>query len=472
MRESDPYMKVPPYSIRANPQALKMALWFCSRHAIRSFTSIVDQRRQPDNTLRNSIAPSGGDTLGLHRTLYLLNVWMGNSALAKYAKRLYLVRLANIIDKTKSPIGLRVSADVIKVCMQTLGCTREALSRYLAEGRHLNTMCGDFGEALLAFLPLDTWKFSQEDDSPSGKVGPDDFRRVPPPLVSEFHRILHTDYHDDKSTSETMYSYIKLLCRSGQALSDSMEGHEEVEFNYEAGPSLRTDLTGLESEADLLHAIAPRTQLVHPIFDPARYPTAPIDWADTQWPWPVDPTTHEVHGCDFCSIVKPKTCQCFKEKFLIRAPRIKKYGQRGLGLQAVADTHGQIAFCKDARIGYITGRILPVGTGKPGWTMRLMRNDQGHNMVVGDLDTWEEGNLFRLINHSHKPTANIKYMAVSGRYIPVVVAVSDIYDGMEITISYGRGFDKFNGGSCLCEEICNHPDRGAAKRLMDLGRHT
>lgn len=482
-QESDPRGKIPPYSAGTNLGALKLALWVCSRPAIRSFCSLVTQRRSPDNTMRfgvDAVPTVGGDDVLLLHTLHHLKLWNGSTLFAKYAWRLYICRLANVIDGTKHGVELRVSSTVVHKCMSTLGWSKNKLFRHLAEGRAWNAVCGTYGEGLLAFLPLEKWDYGGGDTGNTGNTGnnhkdliskpvdPADFRFATNYTLEEFHRLLSLPYCDG-SAEVGIHVYISKLCQVGQAFNISLGGQEEAEFRWESDACININVADLE-EPRLLTAIQPRPQLAYSIFNPEMYPNAPSDWAeDTDWPWPLDPTTHNVSGCQLCN-QETQTCNCIITEFTKPKPRIKRYGQRGLGLQAVAQSHGQIAYYKDSHIGVLTGQIVPVGKGNPAWSLQLVRDDGCHNMVVGELDTKHDGNLFRLVNHSHEPVADVKFMTISGRRVPVLFAMQNIYDSMEITISYGEKYSTFGSCGCLCEEICNHPDRRAPMQLVDMGR--
>ncbi len=191
------------------------------------------------------------------------------------------------------------------------------------------------------------------------------------------------------------------------------------------------------------------------IFDLSAFPSwpRPPKWP-AWWSWPVDPTI-ESAGCDYCDTWAAQgTCDCTNHVFAKSKPRIKRYEETGLGLQAVATSHGQIAHTKGTVIGHITGKIVPLNTRDDSWTLEIVRPDI-HEPVC-QLDCSEASNCFRLLNHDCNPSALFVPAAVSGRVFITVVARRDIYDGAEITISYGKRYFK---GNCRCQ-TCSKRGRG------------
>ncbi|KAI6082406.1 hypothetical protein F4821DRAFT_272466 [Hypoxylon rubiginosum] len=130
------------------------------------------------------------------------------------------------------------------------------------------------------------------------------------------------------------------------------------------------------------------------------------------------------NGCDLCW----EPCyECIRQ-FPRMTPR----------LQAVANTHGQIAYRKGSVIGWLLGKIMPENTVKSDdRVLDFVRPDIEGEPAVCQLDCREHSNCFRLLNHNCNPPARLMQRKVSGRYVAVVTAGKDIYDGTEITISYG-----------------------------------
>ncbi|KAK4233475.1 hypothetical protein C8A03DRAFT_38812 [Achaetomium macrosporum] len=118
-------------------------------------------------------------------------------------------------------------------------------------------------------------------------------------------------------------------------------------------------------------------------------------------------------------------------------PRIKDYGKKGLGLQAIASTHGQVAYRKGETIGYLFGKIVPIKTYEDCWALDFVRPDINGEPVVCQLDYRGESNIFRLLNHDCEPSARLNQKIVLGRWVVAVEAITDILDGVEITVSYG-----------------------------------
>ncbi|KAK1471328.1 hypothetical protein CABS01_16371 [Colletotrichum abscissum] len=131
-------------------------------------------------------------------------------------------------------------------------------------------------------------------------------------------------------------------------------------------------------------------------------------------------------------------------------PRITHYGTLGRGLQAVATEPGQIAYRKNEIIGLLFGEIVPAGTFDDDHTLDFVRPDLQEEPIVCQLRCADVGSLFRLLNHSCRPCAHLVQMRMSGKFVTTVQAIRDIFDGAQITISYGKNW---KGDNCLCE-VC------------------
>ena len=106
------------------------------------------------------------------------------------------------------------------------------------------------------------------------------------------------------------------------------------------------------------------------------------------------------------------------------------------------------AYAKDELIGFLTGKLAPVGTFQDGWVLDVVREDLNEETVC-QVHCANVGNYLRLLNHSCKPSARFSFRKVSGKYRVMVLASRDIYDGEEVTVGYGKEY--LSGMRCLCE---------------------
>ena len=131
-------------------------------------------------------------------------------------------------------------------------------------------------------------------------------------------------------------------------------------------------------------------------------------------------------------------------------PRIRDYGQKGRGLQAIAKEPGQVAYKDGDRIGRLVGYVVVV---KPEdrYTVEIVRPDLSQAGPVCYITCQRYGSVYRLANHGCDPPAVLRPMMISGYYALVLAATRDIHDGEEIEFNYGRGY--FEGQRCLCR-VC------------------
>lgn len=148
-----------------------------------------------------------------------------------------------------------------------------------------------------------------------------------------------------------------------------------------------------------------------------------------------------------CELCEADSCDCIRRCFA-KAPSVVYFDGKELGLQAMAEVPGDMAYRKGTLIGEIVGRIVPPNTYNDGRAMNMVREDMD-NEYVGQIWTGEEGNIFRFTNHKcANAEAEVKGKKISGAYRMVLVATQDILHGMEVCVDFGQKFDP-----CFCE-IC------------------
>lgn len=124
------------------------------------------------------------------------------------------------------------------------------------------------------------------------------------------------------------------------------------------------------------------------------------------------------------------------------------FSRRRAGLvrpKLLAESPGQIAYRKDEWIGEMTGELLPPNTYKDSkWVVEFERDDPP---AVFQLSCERHGNCFGLLNHDYRPSTRLLPLEASGWWRMGIQAKQDIFDGSEISISYGRNFF---GEVCHC----------------------
>ncbi|KAK3936946.1 hypothetical protein QBC46DRAFT_461189 [Diplogelasinospora grovesii] len=385
-----------------------------SRPMIEQFCSLVRARRRPDTD--NSRFNLSDDPI-VRMTKRLQEI--RRSGDDQFFYRLSQLRLAEDIERIKQGRIKIDPGDMDKVLRDT-GLSRSQYDYHSKEGRKWKKLCG-FNEGLLCFFPLAGNSFGIT--LKSYTYVKDD--------VEVFHELLKDDF-------------IRSICKAGKAFGDSLAG-TDIEYLWEGKHVLWDTLT----EEDILLLLRPFPSVSENVYRRDDFPhwPRPTGWPDG-WPWPANPTLIPVteRHCELC---EEESCDCVYVKFPRRTPRIKEYPDKGRGLQAVASSPGQKAYNRgDDLIGYLTGKIVPVGTYDGKWAIRFTI-PIGDEPEVCQIYCADVGNCFRLLNHCCKPLACLKQMIVSGRCITAVEAVTDIYDGTEITVSYSQGWAR--NRKCFCE---------------------
>jgi len=289
-------------------------------------------------------------------------------------------------------------------------------------------ICGDY-EGLLCFIFL-------ESTNPF-KISADQYLSVEETNLKIFHGLLESDY------TTTISSVGKAFLETLQSTT------ADKEFAWE-GKSVPLERL---SEKDLLLFPICNNNTYHS----EKYPDwpEPVGWPE-DWNWPCDPTWVHPDMIDCGKCGKKTKCECIN---LPRRsmPRIKFYGEKGRGLQAVASVPGEYAYRKGDFIGELTGELVPPGKLNE-WTMEVKRPDI--QAVVCEIYSGKTGNCCRMINHgchASNPPAEFVVMQVSGRYRIMVVARRHTLDGEEITAFCGPGFMK---KACRCDACLQRPIKG------------
>ena len=425
IRQVDKQCKFPAFDGEHPPSVevfkLVAAIW--SRPAITQFCSLVRSRRDLD-AIRLEMNLAGDVLTRIERRVRNISISDRRSMLERFLVRLNQFYLAQDIENSKDG-RIRADTVVIKQILSRFGWKRATLDHHRRRGNKWRRICGPY-DGLLCFIFL-------EAQNPFG-ISPESYLHLQDADLPLFHRLLED-------------SYTKSICTAGKAFQKSLNSTaEDVEFSWESGEASLDKVP----EEDLLSFLKPFPSIPEDIYDPTEYPCwpKPGGWP-VEWPWPADPTSlPDIHErqCDFC-LGTACTCNIIIDK---ARPRIKEYGLKGRGLQAIASKAGQVAYKQGEIIGQLTGKIVPSNSYSDGWSLELVRADISEEPVVCQIHCADTGNYFRLMNHSCKAAARFRGMRVSGKYRVMVEAVRDIRDGEEITVFYGK--DYLAGRKCLCEK--------------------
>jgi hypothetical protein len=217
---------------------------------------------------------------------------------------------------------------------------------------------------------------------------------------------------------------IEKRCQIGVFIQDMFKKDVEFRFEYE-------NVTSFDHASE--------TELIA-LLQPVSYPKANLYIPDSAWPkpsswpwsWPNDPTWAPLDACETCGLVE---CTCFTA-FPQDRHRIVHYGSRGRGIQARAAVSGGLAFREGEYIQELVGEVKPLG-----WptdhdiSIDFERPDVG---VTCRLHYGVKSNWARLVSYACDPCAEIVVRVLPGRAILVLRARRDIWDGMEITVDYGK----------------------------------
>ncbi|WQF77058.1 Putative SET domain, JmjC domain, SET domain superfamily protein [Colletotrichum destructivum] len=440
IKKVDPLCIIPSFGAQPpSSEVFKLAAVIYSRLAIRQFCSLIRSRRDLDTesfrmNLSQDIPARVGQRLGR------IDVFLRKTDLGRLCARLETFYLAQDIDNSKDG-RIRADPAVIKKILKQTKCSKKTLERYRSQGNKWRRLCDGY-KGLLCLIFLDGGN--------SFRINPDSYTSLEEADVHMFQDLLNSPYISalcsvaktfQRSLDSTSYD-VEFCWEAGKWPLDSTSC--DVEFRWEAEKQPLEKLP----ENYMLTLLQPLPSAPENIFDPDKYQDwpRPPSWLE-EWPWPADPTAIlgvDDKKCDFCDEEK---CACVR-KSTEHKPRIKHYGKKGRGLQAVACKQGRMAYQKGDIVGFITGRIVPPDTYHDSWTLDFVRPDLADEPVVCQIRFADAGNCFRLLNHSCNPSARFVQMRASGRYSTAVKASRNISDGEEITVSYGS---KWAGEHCLCE---------------------
>lgn len=375
-------------------------------HAVQQFYQFVTAARDPDTGLWNIYHPSD-----LQQRITQLLRCIRNSESHKLLRRLFTARLAKEIDASKQGM-LQTDSATLRKAEQELKITKEQQRSYLTEGRKWNRLASDDLDGLLCLIPLTSYRY----------------QNITTEDVPDFHKHLGGDA-------------LQSLLESARRFQASLDMGPNVVFRWEVKKDQVIDWT--RPLCDILDDFRPCPPALLEDVVPEgwlqKWPDpAPLDWpAELSWPADILRAIPGKQWCDACK-AGSGVCRCYDST--LPEPRICRYPGKGLGLQAVGQTAGQVVYRKNARIGFLNGHIVPYETYKDSWTMELEKfRCQIHYEAAG--------NIFKFLNHSCDPVAKVRLKLLSGRRRLEVVALKHIHDRSEITIDYGKAWD---ASKCLC----------------------
>lgn len=394
----------------------QMVAALCSREAIKQFFDIVRGRRELEPTalrINCGTAPAEALTQPLQNDIQIIGQFSRKTSFHQYVMRLYQARLAQHAGDLMQN-HYRLPKGGINKIIQGTGMSKRQYFHHRDRGVKWQQYRKVF-PGILGFIPL--------------------LSQAPSLSSADWLAVNETDFHRLRRHLDP--KYVSAFCTAGKLLEDSFDpAADDVDFAWENG-SISVDKN---SEMDLLSSLKPFPTTDDNIYVEDAYPNwpRPDDWP-VDLGWPMDPTTLPPSAdrqCDLC--IQPQ-CDCANIRHEIQ-PRIRTYPGKGRGLQAVASEAGQVAYKKDAIIGFIKGEIAPPNTFRNGKCIAIVRSDLPFEPEVAQINCNEIGNVFRLMNCDCTPSAKFKGMRVTGKFRIAIIANQDIRDGEEITVRYGSGF--------------------------------
>ncbi|KIW54625.1 hypothetical protein PV05_06974 [Exophiala xenobiotica] len=428
IKEIDKLCHLP--SLREKPpvHVLKLIAAIGSRVAIQQFITLVADRRDLSNTTR--MDTSGDPSSRAMQYAHRIKISERKSMLERFLIRVNQVSFVQELDRSKNG-RIRVDEKLLRVIEKRTGWSTPTLEHHRKMGNKWKRICGDF-DGLLCFIFLDPKNpFS---------VLPEQYQNMNDEDLEIFHRLLKDDYFDS-------------IRSAGKAFQKSLNSAvADIEFCWES----RKAPLGRLSEAELLLYLNPFPTVSENIYDEGKFSKRPRPpaWPE-DWQWPEDPTwLHpDSRQCDLCLQTK---CDCIKTKIASKLmPRIKDYGPKGRGLQAVAHAPGYHAYKKGDILGELTGVLEPLGRYRSDtWTLEMVREDlddqnhHQHDLRVCQIRCADKSSYFRLANHACRPSVRLVGKPISGRYRWVFIAARHILHGDEITGNFGKR--SLRGTNCLC----------------------
>lgn len=410
-RSTTKLVEAPPAKKLKDPPSLKaLAQATCSIDAVKQFCQLVTAARDP-NTDSWNLFPAHDEQA---RVSQMLDVIRGSES-HKTLKKIFLARYAKEVDDKKQ--GQLISdSEFLRREEKRLNMTPQQHRQYRAQGRQWRHLAQGF-DGLLCLMPLASYHYLgiTQDDTPT------------------FHEYL------------LQGDNFRVLLESARQFEASLNMGPNVVFRWET-----EDKAVIDWEEPLSGII----DHIRPCPPPLQDNIVPEDWLqkwpDPQplnWPaslsWPAD-ILHVASGTQWCICkTKNEDCRCYDVP--LPEPRIRRYPGKGLGLQAVGQEAGKVVYKRNNRIGFLTGHIVPRGIYTDFWSFDIGKNGC-------EIHCHSAGSIFRFLNHSCAPVAQVRPRLLSGRWRLEVVAKKDIYDRAEITIDYESQWDV---SKCLCgDEKC------------------
>lgn len=388
--EADPHCNIPRFDMIAPPDAhiLRLATAVRSRHAVQQFCDLVKAKR--DLRLHNVLFPTYYGNNAVQR-LVILNGLRKSKIITSINQYFF----AGEIEKARHGT-LRVASEIKKDIIQASGLAARQYEYHLHLGNRWRKISEGF-EGILCFILSDKHN--------PFHVSAAMYRNMNDHELRVFHNLLADDY-------------TQAICTAGKAFQQSL-GARDSSFAWETS-KLTNPLYKLP-ENDMLSYIKPIPLLPEDKHCAAEFP----DWPD---PTLIPPTQKQ---CDFCS---SHSCDCYVSNAPKTRPRIMTYPGKGLGLQASSAELGTVVYRRNELIGFLTGKLVPPGT---------LDNDRVVEFHECQIDCRDEGNEFRLMNHAcaTHAVARLAKKRVSGRFRQSVVALRNIHNGAELTITYSEEHD-------------------------------
>ncbi|KAK5212205.1 hypothetical protein LTR41_002447 [Exophiala xenobiotica] len=331
-----------------SPQVLKLVMAISSRAAFFQFHGLVGGARDRDTSVMR-VVDHGDLCTRLVQRVQGIVASERRSVLAKFMVRIHQVMLAEDIASVNDG-RLRTDPLVIKKVLKKTGWTRSVLNSHLTIGRKWKRLCSGY-EGLLCFIFL-------EPNNPFN-ISPSQFLDMDESDLRTFHHLLEND------------EYIAAVCLAGKAFQKTLNSTVvDVEFMWESRHLSLTKLKDL-AEQEVLSLIKQFPTITENIIDHESVWPRPDEWPK-DWPWPepmwVDPRMDQ---CEICHNTK---CDCIQSTCRIM-PRIKDYGAKGRGLQAVASVPGGLAYKEGDIIGELVAVLKPLQSHTDGWSLEVKRKD-------------------------------------------------------------------------------------------------
>ncbi|ETN45838.1 uncharacterized protein HMPREF1541_00019 [Cyphellophora europaea CBS 101466] len=415
---------IPSHHRGVAPSVLKLISALLSKPTIVAFCDLVRARRSAETPLRYWTADDGA-AYQMEQRLINLRSLRDKSAFGRFLVRAEELGLARAME-CKRKGRIRNDSNDVRDTLKRCELTYNTFKWHQTQGGKWLRLCRPYPGILCFLLAHGHNVFG---------ISQGDYLGLSDHDLDSFHALL------DCEQAQTLNAI-------GQQFLDSLSPiADDVEFLWEGKEVLWDNLSTTEA----LTKLATVPWKMENDYAPNDYPgwPRPLDWPD-EWGWPMDPTAlpaFDQPKCDFCP---QSQCDCVHTKLTSSKkpkPRIKEYGEKGRGIQAVATDPGQVAYACGECIGVVWGKVAPVDAHTGSMVMDFVRPDILYEPVACQLYCEDRGSNLRLINHSCRPSARVEPMKVSGKWILVVVAARAIFDREEITAKFGKAsFD----GPCLC----------------------